>query len=156
MSGDDHPMRGIRRGPRCATVQGMTHILITPLVVALLGTGAVAACSSSGKPAVCDSAAQLKASASNLKDVQLSVNGLDQLKSELSKVKGDLDQVLKDAQKQYSDQVNVIRLDVSTLQASYQAAKSDPSKAHLDQVGQNVTTLFIHVQDLGKAIKSSC
>lgn len=134
----------------------MTHILAWPLVAVLLGASA-AACSSGGSaPPVCDSYDQLKTSVQNLTDVQVSVNGLTQLKSELSGVKDDLNQVLDDAQQQYSDQVNVIKLDVSTLQASYQAAQTDPSKEHLSQVGQNVTVLFTHVQDLGKAIASTC
>ena len=73
----------------------------------------------------CPAAAVL---ARQLKDIDLTeTNGLDEFKSELETIDGDLNQLANDAKSEFSSQVDAVTSSFEALGASVQAATADPT-----------------------------
>ena len=74
----------------------------------LMSSAALVACGED-TPAVCGSADQLQSSFDDLKDIDITeTNGLDEFKSQLETVDGDLDQLTNDAKSEFSTQVDAV------------------------------------------------
>ena len=68
----------------------------------VMSSAALVACGED-TPAVCRSAEQLQSSLDELKDIDVTeTNGLDEFKSELETIDGDLDQLSNDAKSEFS------------------------------------------------------
>ncbi len=124
------------------------------LVVALLAAGCSS--SSSNKPAVCSSIDQLKTSVKSLQDVQPSVNGLGTLKSSLTAVGDDLQQVGADAKSSFAPQATQIRGDVTALQSAIDKATGSRSLTDISAAATAAKTLGSSVQKLLDDAKSTC
>ena len=71
-----------------------------------MSSAALVACGED-TPAVCGSAEQLQSSFDDLKDIDITeTNGLEEFKSQLETVDGDLDQLTNDAKSEFSSQVD--------------------------------------------------
>jgi uncharacterized protein YukE len=151
-----HPTRGIRDRHMSAIVLDMARVLALAVVPVAVGVLTVAGCSSSGTPAVCSSVDDLKASVSNVSDVQSGENGLNTLKSNLAAVKDDLNQVLADAKSQYSTQVAQIRSDMTSLQSAVDTAQRTRSATDIDGAVTAAKALSTSVKGLGDDVQSTC
>ena len=84
----------------------------------VLSSTALVACGDD-QPAVCGSAEQLQSSFDELKDIDLTeTNGLDEFKSQLETIDGDLDQLTNDAKSEFSSQVDAVAATFEALGAS--------------------------------------
>jgi hypothetical protein len=137
----------------------MTRLLA---VVAALFLGAVTAgCSSSssdsqGPPAVCSSVDALQTSVSDLRQVQVTANGLSALQDAVASVKTDLGQVKKDATSQYATQVDQLQTDFDAVQSAVGAAVDAPSPDTLGVVVSSIRTFADGVTGLAGDVRSTC
>jgi uncharacterized protein YoxC len=127
-------------------------LAVVPVAIGVLTVG----CSSSGTPPVCSSVDDLKASVSDVSDVQSGENGLNMLESNLAAVKDDLNQVLADAKSQYSTQVAQVRSDMTSLQSAVDAAQRTRSATDIDGAVTAAKTLSTSVKGLADDVQSTC
>src|SRR5688572_22340065 len=108
-------------------------------------------------PAVCGSADQLQSSFDELKDIDVAQdNGLDEFKSQLETVDGDLDQLTNDAKSEFAPQVEGVATTWEALGTSVQAATADPSADTLAAASTALSAFSTEVQALISDVKSTC
>jgi hypothetical protein len=140
--GDDAAMRGV-------------HTWIAGTALASVSALGLVACGQD-KPAVCGQADELKASVERLKDTDVSENGVGAIRSSLSQVKVEFEQLQKDAGTQFQPQIAAVEQSVAQVQSSSATARENPSAQSLAVVGADLTGLGVSVRDLGAAIKATC
>ena len=97
---------------------------LSTLLAVVLAASGLAACGSD-KPAVCDDVDTLQSSVDNLKDAQVSENGLNAVKADLTQIQQDLRQLSTDAKAEFGDDVSKVETAMTSLRSSVAAAKSD-------------------------------
>ena len=108
-------------------------------------------------PAVCGSAEQLQSSVDELKDIDVTeTNGLDEFKSQVETIDGDLDQLANDVQSEFSSQVDAVATTFVALEASVQAAIADPSADTLAAAVTALSAFSTDVQALIGDVQSTC
>ncbi len=131
------------------------RLVLTAASLVMLSTTLVAC--GDDTPAVCGSAEQLRSSFDELKDIDVTeTNGLDEFKSQLETIDGDLDQLTNDAKAEFSTQVDAVTTTFEALGASVQTATADPSA---DTVGAAITAMSefsTDVQALISDVESTC
>ena len=134
----------------------MSRKLVLTAATFVMLSAALVACGDD-TPAVCGSAEQLQSSVAKLKDIDVTeTNGLDEFKSQLETIDGDLDQLTNDAKSEFSSQVDAVTTTFEALKASVQTATADPSA---DTVGAAVTALSAfstNVKALISDVESTC
>jgi hypothetical protein len=135
---------------RCHAIRAVTA---ATAITALLG-----GCGAGGgdRPAVCDSLSAVQASVDDLRNANVSENGLSQLRSDLGQLKVNLDQLSQDARAQLQPQIDGVRAAAGQLSSSVTAAKSDPSAATFAGVRTAVAGVADSVQGLGAAMSGTC
>lgn len=123
--------------------------------VLLLAALTLVGCGNS-RPAVCSDVDSLQSSVDNLKRVDVRENGLSELSSNLNQVKQDVDQLGKDAQSQYRQQIDGVESAVNRLSSSTSAAKANPTAATLSAVRTGVQGVQSAFDDLRHAVSSTC
>ena len=122
----------------------------------VMSSAALVACGED-TPAVCGSADQLQSSFDELKDIDVTEdNGLDEFKSQLETVDGDLDQLTNDAESEFSSQVEAVATTWEALGASAEAATADPSADTLAAANTALSAFSTEVQALISDVKSTC
>jgi hypothetical protein len=134
------------------------------VVSAGLGAGLVACSSDSGTesaatsstPDVCASADALRASVSDLGDVQVAKEGTDGLSKAWTTVQDDWADLKAGAGDRYSDQVDQVQTDVDAVRSAIDSARTDASAQTLGAAASAVG-VFVHDADaLVDEVKSSC
>ena len=128
---------------------------LAPTVVTLMLGASLVGCGSD-QPAVCGAVDTLQTSVDNLKDVNVTSNGLSALESQLTTIKGDVADVKADAKTEFSGQITAVDTTYAALKSSADAAKSDPSLTTLAAVGAAVTAFAADVKTLVDDVKSTC
>jgi hypothetical protein len=129
--------------------------LVPTLLAVVIAASGLTACGGD-KPPVCDDVDALQSSVDNLKDVQVSENGLNALSSDLTQIKGDLQQLTTDAKAEFGDDVSKVDSAVKGLQSSVTAAKSAPSASSLSAVGTAVKGVQSSLSALQDAVSGTC
>ena len=83
------------------------------------------------QPAICDDVDTLQSSVDNLKDVQISENGLNALSADLSQIQRDVQQLTADAKAEFGDEASKVKSTVTSLETSVASAKANPSASTL-------------------------
>jgi len=122
----------------------------------VMSSAALVACGGD-TPAVCGSADQLQSSFDELKDIDVTEdNGLDEFKSQLETVDGDLDQLTNDAKSEFSSQVEAVSTTWEALGTSVQAATADPSADTLAAANTALSAFSTATEALISDVKSTC
>ncbi len=121
----------------------------------VLAAGGLAACGGD-QPAVCDDFDALQSSVENLKDIQVSENGLTALSPALTQIKKDIQQLVADAEAEFGDDASKVKAAVTSLQSSVAAAKSDPTATALSAVGTAVGGVQSSLVALRDAVSGTC
>ena len=130
-------------------------LALTAATVVMLSASLVAC--GSDTPAVCASADQLKSSVDEVKDIDVTdTNGIDELKSQLETIDGDLDQLTNDAKQEFSSQVDTVATTFEALKASVQAATDDPSAETLAGAATAWSAFSTSVKTLISDVQSTC
>ena len=125
------------------------------MLALVLAAGGLAACGGD-QPAVCDDFDALQSSVDNLKDIQVSENGLTALSPALTQIKQDLDQLVADAKAEFGDDASKVQTAVTSLQSSLAAAKSDQSATALSAVKTAVGDVQSSLVALKDAVSGTC
>ncbi len=135
----------------------MTHAtrLVPTLLAMVIAASGLAACGGD-KPAVCDDVDALQASVGNLKDVQVSENGLNALSTDLTQIRKDLQQLGTSAKAEFGDDASKVDSAVKGLQSSVSAAKSAPSASTLSAVGTAIKGVQSSLSALQDAVSETC
>ena len=127
---------------------------IVTVVAALAFLGG---CADDGdRPAVCDSYDAVQASADDLRNANISENGLSQVRTDLQELRRNLEVLLDDARELYATQVDTIELAAEQLASTVTAAKADPGPMTLSAVGDAAAWLRETVHRLGTDMAGTC
>jgi hypothetical protein len=127
---------------------------IVAVVAALAFLGG---CADDGdRPAVCDSYDAVQASADDLRNANISENGLSQVRTDLQELRRNLEVLLDDARELYATQVDTIELAAEQLASTVTAAKADPGPMTLSAVGDAAAWLRETVHRLGTDMADTC
>lgn len=119
---------------------------------ALLGAGGCG----TDQPQVCDSLAAVQATMNQVRNTNVSENGLPPLKANLQQLKLDLQQLTTDAAAQFAPQVEVVKAAANQFSASVDSARADPDAGALTTVRATLGTLQNSVRSLGDAMSGTC
>jgi ribosomal protein S20 len=125
------------------------------LVVTLSGCGA-GEDDTPATPAVCSSVDALRSSVAAVTDVQVERGALDALQKALDEVRSDLSTVVKDAEREYADEVDTVEEAMSDVGKSLDAAVSAPTAANVAAVGAASRALGTSLSALVDAVDSTC
>lgn len=106
--------------------------------------------------AVCDDLDALRASVNNLQDARIGENALSVISTALTNMESNLEQLSTDASAEYAPQVDEVRSQAATLEASIESAAANPSAAALSEVAEGVRAVGSAVRDLGDAVGGTC
>ncbi|GAB1642188.1 hypothetical protein KRMM14A1259_26110 [Krasilnikovia sp. MM14-A1259] len=130
----------------------MTWISIGAVIV-MLGAGA---CGTESSSAVCDSLAQVQQTADQIKNANVSENGLSQLKTDLQALQTSLQRLKTDAKTQFSTQLSTVQTAADQFKASIASAKTTPSAATFGNVRTATAGLAASLQQLGASMSGTC
>ena len=124
-------------------------------VGAILGTVAVAGCSSEQSP-VCESLDAVQHSVAQLRNANVSENGLSQVRTDLTQLNASLQQLGTDATSQFAPQIDAVKSSATQLRTSVATAKETPNATNLAAVGGTLQAVQSSVQQLGDAMSKAC
>jgi|tagenome__1003787_1003787.scaffolds.fasta_scaffold20725486_2 hypothetical protein len=133
----------------------MRRASIYAVVAATVAATVLTGCSSA-KPAMCDSLDAVRHSAGELKNANITENGLSTVKSGLTQLKGDLAQFATDAKAQFQPQVDALRSSVDQLQSRVTEAKAAPTAASLGAIRPAVSAVGDAARELRSAVGGTC
>ncbi|BBH67305.1 hypothetical protein ACTI_39900 [Actinoplanes sp. OR16] len=130
--------------------------LITAIVAAaVLGTSGCAA-SESDTPAVCESFATVQNTVNQIRNVNVSENGIAAARPYVAELLNQLNQLVLDAQAQFKPQADQLKTAVDQLSTSVEGARSDPGAAAFAAVRTAITSVGDSARALRDAIGGAC
>jgi hypothetical protein len=130
--------------------------LITAIVAAaVLGTSGCAS-SSSDTPAVCESFATVQNTVTQIRNINVSENGLVAVRPYVTELLNQLNQLVLDAQAQFKPQADQLRVAVDQLSAGVETARADPGAAAFATVRGAITAVGDSARALRDAIAGTC
>ena len=126
------------------------------LLVLTAGCGSGDSNSNDTPPPYCAAASQLKSSADNLENVDVSKNGLGALRPALNSVATDAEAFAKEAKSAFAPQTKAVQSSLSGLQTAVKAAVAQPSAMAITTVRSSMTTLKTSVNALESAAANKC
>ena len=175
-----HPMRVMRRAVPRGHAAGMIARWCSGLAVACaLSAGLLAGCSSSSSTvtsssntstpkssmpasagtstsALCKSAADLKASITGLKDINIRANGTSAVSAQFTKIQQDFNTLKADAHGQFAAPVNALSSALSKLGSSLDAAKASLNAGTLSALASAAGTVGTAGTNLVTAVSHTC
>ncbi|WP_229076550.1 hypothetical protein [Actinoplanes sp. DH11] len=130
-------------------------LLTAILAAAVLGTGGCAA-SEPEAPAVCESFATVQNTVTQIRNTNVSENGLVAVRPYVAELLSQLNQLVLDAKAQFQPQADQLRVSVDQLSASVESASADPGAATLATVRTAVASVRTSAQALRDAIGGTC
>lgn len=132
-------------------------VVVLVLVAGCSSSGQSGGTASSGVPsAVCSSLTALKSSMAQLKQLDISTNSIDQLKSKLTAVGNDLRKLVDSAKGQYSKSADAIQHDYASLKSAIQIAVNNPTYPTIASVKTEFTTLANSVTHFARTVAAGC
>jgi len=134
-----------------------THRLRSAAIPAIVAVAvALAGCGGSGKPAYCSDRDALQKSLTELKNVNVSAEGIDEVKAKLTKVESDAQALANSARKEFSPQASTLESSVSKLKTSAQSAAAAPTAQSFAAVASAASGVASAFGDLSSAVSSKC
>jgi hypothetical protein len=129
-------------------------LLLPAAVLPLVLSGLAAGCSST--PSYCTAATNLKASVSNLGNVDVAKNGLNSLQTALTNVTNNANTFASEAKSAFPAQTTALDNSVSGLDSAIKSAKGEPALTAVSAVVSAVTQVKNSASSLQSAISSKC
>jgi uncharacterized protein HemX len=133
-----------------------TRRKITSVLLAAGIAAVVAACGQSSQAATCDRVDSVRASVEDLRNVDISENGMVAVGSGLAQLQTDLDNLRADVKADQQPQVDAVRSAVTQLQSSVAGIRANPSTTALSQVGTSLEQLRTSIGTLRATVGSGC
>jgi uncharacterized phage infection (PIP) family protein YhgE len=116
---------------------------------------AIGGCSTD-QPAVCDSLAAVQTAMNQIRNVNVSENGLGSLKPYLQQLQADVNQLLTDAAAQYAPQVQAVRTAADQVSTSVATARATPDVVNLSAARSTIGDLQASLRSLADAMSGTC
>jgi metal-sulfur cluster biosynthetic enzyme len=114
----------------------------------------VSACT--GQSEVCDDVQALRTSVENLQDATVGENALDVIVTEVRNIEEALGMLAEDASDEYATEIGAVREDVDQVKSSTNAAIKSPTRDSLRQVGNDLRTVRMSVDNLVTSAGDTC
>jgi hypothetical protein len=113
------------------------------------------------EPAACDDLDSVRVAMEHLQNANVSENGLEQVRTDLNRLRDQLTALADDADGQFQPQIDAVRAAATDLRSSVAAAKdesttSEVSAETLDAVRTSVVAVREAVRDLGIVMANTC
>ncbi|MEU4691503.1 hypothetical protein [Actinoplanes sp. NPDC023714] len=125
------------------------------LAAAVLGAGGCASAEANA-PAVCESFATVQNTVNQIRNVNVSENGVAAARPYVAELLNQLNQLVLDAQAQFKPQADQLRTAVDQLSASVEGARADPGAATFAVVRSSITAVGDSARALRDAISGTC
>jgi hypothetical protein len=122
---------------------------VTAVTLGLGGCGA-------DPPPVCDSLAAVQTTMHQIRNANVSENGLAPLKAHLQQLKVDVRLLLTDAAAQFAPQVEGVRAAADQVSTSVAKAQETPDAAQISEVRTTLGALRSSLKELGDAMSGTC
>ena len=126
------------------------------VAVAALAVASLTACAESAQAKTCTHLDGAQSAVENLRNVNLSENGMVALQSGLADVKSELQLLKGDVAANVQPQVDAVYTSVQQLESATTAARLDPTSGALDAVGTGLQGVRAAVKDLRTVAASPC
>jgi hypothetical protein len=130
------------------------------LTVAVLAAGGCTANATTGddggSQALCDALAEVQNTVNQIKNVNVSENGLTALRPYAAELLNQLNQLILEARSQFAPQADALKTSVDQLKASAETARTDPSAANLSAVRTSVQAVRESGRTLRDAMSGVC
>lgn len=135
----------------------ITRKWIPPALALALLSGA-GGCSSddAAKPPVCDSFTAAQTTVDHIRDINISENGLTQLKPYLTQLRDQLTQLYNDAKAQFAPQADQLKASVTQLGTAARTAQADPSTPNLKGVRTALASVGDSWDNLRSMMAQTC
>ncbi|RSM69573.1 hypothetical protein DMB66_11315 [Actinoplanes sp. ATCC 53533] len=107
-------------------------------------------------PPVCDSLAAVQTTMHQIRNVNVSENGLAPLKAHLQQLKVDVRLLLTDAAAQFAPEVEGVRAAAEQVSTSVATAQQTPDAAQISEVRTTLGALRSSLENLGDAMSGTC
>jgi capsule polysaccharide export protein KpsE/RkpR len=128
---------------------------MTAVAVAAASIAALAGCGGS-KPAYCTDKTNLQNSINQLKNVDVSSQGLSTLQNQLKNVENSAKALAASAKNEFGPQVDALKTSLSSLGSAVQTAASAPSAQSLSTVAAGVSDVQATFKTLANAVDKNC
>ena len=118
--------------------------------------GPLAAGCSSGKPAYCTAASQLKTSVQDLGNVNINVHDLSSVNTAVSKVQANAKTLATDVKSAYPTQTTALKNSLSSMQTAVKSAMAQPSVTTVAALVSSVTQVKTAASNLQSAASGKC
>ena len=108
------------------------------------------------QPTVCDSLVAVQTTMNQIRNANVSENGLTPLKAHLQQLKVDVQLLLTDAAAQFAPQVQGVKVAADQVSTSVATAQATPDAAHLVDVRTQLGALRSSLADLSNAMSGTC
>ncbi len=138
--------------PNRRSVRWRGFVLLAAAVAAM----SIAACGGSSKPAYCSAVTNLENSIKAVPSTDVAGQGLNALKSSLTKVKSDASAVVAAAKSDFPSETAALSTSVQALTATLKSLPSSLSPATVAQLGQQAAAVVSAAKNLRSATSSKC
>jgi hypothetical protein len=114
------------------------------------------ASASASKAAVCKSAANLKASITGLKDLNVRANGISVVSDQVTKIKQNFATLKSDAKGEYSTELTAMSNALKNLSTSVDAAKANQNGSTMTGVAGAAASVVTAGTNLVSAVTKTC
>jgi hypothetical protein len=129
---------------------------VATLVLAVCTAACVSSCGESAQAQTCARADGVRSAVENLRNVNLSENGMVALQDGLAQVGAAIDAMRAGIQADQQPQVDAVKAAVVQLQSSVAAAKANPEKGSLAAVGTSLALLRQSIGSLRATVGAGC
>ncbi|MBG0567173.1 hypothetical protein [Actinoplanes aureus] len=138
-------------------MERIPRILTATMAVGILGLGGCSSTPAEGSTqAVCDSFAAVQNTVNQIKNANVSENGLNAARPYVSQLLNELNQLVQDAKAQFKPQADMLKTTVDQLQASVDTARTDPNRTNLSAVRASVAAVRESAENLRDAVSGFC
>ena len=131
---------------------------MTLIVSLALAAGAlmVAGCGGDDKPDYCSDVSDLQSSVDELKSVDLGIDTLPTVQTDVEAIQSDTDAVVSSAKADFPDETSALESSVSTLTTSVQELPASPTAEQLLALAPQIASTVSAADNLKSATSSAC
>jgi outer membrane murein-binding lipoprotein Lpp len=108
------------------------------------------------QPVMCDSLDAVQHTVENLRNANVSENGMAAFTAGLDQLRADVDQLLAGAEDEFKNQIDAVQSAVGQLESSVRGVREDPSAATLTIVREAYSDLRSAVEALVGSMRNAC
>jgi hypothetical protein len=109
-----------------------------------------------GSEALCDAFAEVQNTVNQIKNANVSENGLTAIRPYAAELLNQLNQLVTEARSQFAPQADALKGTVDQLKTSAETARTDPNAANLSAVRASIQAVRESAENLRDAMSGAC